>query len=140
MCTPCCAQAQDEEGRQYLHAGCDPCDRAETTDTLLDPNRTDTPLALGLLTHSSALFVGPSDPKRGPDRENCRTHPTRVTHQPGAPFLAEQLAKILTLSRLCYNPYSAFATVCSSRGGRLRPDSSPPFLPAVYLREIQEQM
>jgi hypothetical protein len=31
----------------------------------------------------------------------------------------------------CYNGHDAFATVCSSRGGRFRPDLSPPFLPAV---------
>jgi hypothetical protein len=40
-----------------------------------------------------------------------------------------------------YTISSAFATVCSSRGGHFfRPDSSPPFLPAVYLREIQNQL
>ena len=32
----------------------------------------------------------------------------------------------------CYTVRDAIATVCSSRGGHfLRPDSSPPFLPAV---------
>ena len=36
------------------------------------------------------------------------------------------------LPGICYNHFDAFATVCWSRGGRLfRPDSSPPFLPAV---------
>jgi hypothetical protein len=39
--------------------------------------------------------------------------------------------------QFCYTKQDAFATVCSLRGGHFfRPDSSPPFLPAVYLREI----
>ncbi len=39
----------------------------------------------------------------------------------------------------CYTVDDAFATVSSSRGGHFfRPDSSPPFLPAVYLRENQK--
>jgi len=34
--------------------------------------------------------------------------------------------------QFCYTKQDAFATVCSLRGGHFfRPDSSPPFLPAV---------
>ena len=42
------------------------------------------------------------------------------------------------VSIFCYNVCDAFARFARRAVVTLRPDSSPPFLPAVYLREIQK--